>query len=255
MTYALTPNALLAAAYCVLAARIFQTGLARRYRYFTIFLAFEAICLALTTAISRDADLYGYIYFATQAVVWLLYALMTLEVFNVALQHHQGIASAVRWLIAICVGTSVAVASATLAFNVQRHQSPYEILENFFVLERVVHSSLLCFVFLLVAALGWFPVPLTRNAVIHAGVFAFFFASQTGILLVRNVLGPEFTIAGNWIIFLTTLISLILWGTLLSQEGEAREVRSGISRDPADEERLMAQIDSLNQTLVGSSRR
>jgi hypothetical protein len=241
--------------YSGLAVRFWQTGLSRTYRFFFAFLIFESLRVALAAMLPRGSDMYARFYFTTQPALWLFHALMTLEVFKTALQAHPGIATTSRKLIALCLSASVIFAAATVAVDVQRHESTDLILSYFFTLERVVNCSLLLFVVLLMVALAWFPFPLTRNALVHASIFSFFFFAKTVLMLLLVLLGPGFYLIASWTLLAATVSSLILWGTLLTPAGEQSVVRSGYQRDPQTEERLLSQLESLNRSLGGSVRK
>lgn len=255
MSFTLISTVLQFFAYTALAVRLVSTGLARTYRWLTAFLIFEALRIAVVGAIPRNRSVYAIVYFASEPLYWLLCALMTLEVFQAAFRQQPGIATASRRAIAVCVGVSVAFAVGTMAFNVQQHNSPYVLLENYLTLERVITSSLLFFVILLIAMLAWFPVPLTRNAMAHSAIFAFFFGSLTTLLLLRNIYGPWFATFVNALLPAVTISCVLLWGFLLTAEGEKTSVRSGYRRNTADEERLIRQLETLNQTLMGAARK
>ena len=65
-------NILQSIGFCVLSARLLVTGLASTYRYLTIRAAFECVRVALAFSIPKMTNAYGYFYFATQPMLWVL---------------------------------------------------------------------------------------------------------------------------------------------------------------------------------------
>lgn len=254
MSFVFLFSALQVMAYLALALRFVQLGLSPIYRYFVVFMVVEAARLALFAALPRGSDLFAYCYFVSQPVLWVFHALITLEVFQIALRNYPGIATGSRYLIAACLGAAVVLAGATLAVELPVHPNSIT-LESFLAFERAINVSLLCFVGLLVFGLSWFPVPLTRNALVHAGVFSFFFAAKGALVFSRNLLGPDFNDTANRILLAATLISLALWAAFLTKSGEFRKIKSGYKRSPLDETRLLSQMEAINRTLVGSAKR
>lgn len=241
-------------AYGLVAIKLIRSGLSGTYRYLTGLMLFECARVATAGFLRRGSDLYGYFYVFSQPVLWLLYALVTLEVFHVVLRAHPGIAAFSRRSVTVAVVLAALLSASTLALF-RKPDSPYWLLESFFTIERVVLCSLLFFVVLLILALAWFPVPLTRNALVHAGVFTFFFGTSTAALLVRTLVGPQAAGMASIALIAATLISLVLWGVLLTPEGEQRKVKAGYRRSPDDEDRVLAQLDAINRTLLGSARK
>jgi len=235
-----------------LAFRLVRMELVRNYPCFATFLIFEAVRVGAMSAIPRNTNVYALVYFFSQPILWVFYALITLEVFQAAFKTQPGIATLSRRLIAYCLTGSVLLSTASSALEVQRNASPYRILENYLSVERVVNCSLLLFVVLLLIALTWLPIVLTRNALIHACIFCFFFSVKTGLFLFRNALGPEVADIFNAVLLVSTLVTLSLWGFLLTKAGDTLRVRSGYRLDPVREHQLMAQLDAINRTLIGT---
>src|SRR5688572_9628822 len=81
------------AAYVAVLARIFTSGLHHTYRWFTIYICYEAMRLAVMGLMPLATKMYGYTYFFTQPLTWCLYLLVILELCQLALRNHAGIAS------------------------------------------------------------------------------------------------------------------------------------------------------------------
>jgi hypothetical protein len=241
--------------YSAVLIRLFASSLSRHYRLFTVFIAFELVRAIVTGGLSVRSMLYGYLYFLTQPIAWMLHALVVLELFRIALSSHPGIATLGRRIVIGAVAISAGISVATLAITSRSSDSRYVILENYLVLERVINSSLMIFVLLLGVFLAYFPVPLSRNARLHAGLFGLYFLGRTSLWLLRNLLGPDFTDEMNLVMFAVVGCCLAAWALFLTPAGETQVVRSRPRFSPEDEHRLVAQLDALNRTLVGSAKK
>jgi hypothetical protein len=243
------------AGFAVLAFRLTALHLNSSFRYFTAFCFFEPARIIVSVSLPRESNAYGYFFFGTQPLVWMFYVLITLEVFRHAFADHQGIYTASRKIMSWCVVGAVAIAAASAGIDLGRGSARYPILEFFLAADRTVTLSLLAFILALMAVLSWFPVPLNRNVLLHTVVFTFFFAAKAALLFSRNLFGPDFTRPGSLALFGVSIACLATWSVLLMTREQARIVRSGIERSPADEARLMAQLDAINETLAGTFRK
>src|SRR3954470_24239444 len=186
--------------HLVLFTKLFRANLLGKYQYFGLFIAFETVRLSAVSFVKLKSKLYAHVYFATQPIVWTLYVLMMLELFQLVLRNHPGIASLGRKALTISLTASAFVSGLTLLIDLQQPNAESAILFNFMLLERLVLTSLLVLVLCLTAFLAYFPVPLTHNARIHACVLAAYFAVKTSTLWIRTIYGLQPTPVLNIII-------------------------------------------------------
>ena len=239
--------------FLFLLSKIFLTGLWRTYRYFSWYIAFESIRLPFMASLNVRTNLYAQAYFVTQPIVWILLVLVVFEVFHLVLRNHAGIATLGRKALATALFVSTGVSASTLFFDWQQNSSKHFILDNFMLLERLVMTSLLVLLLCLIAFLAYFPVPLARNIRVHASIFSFYFAARTSLLWVRTFFGLEHVAAVNLAIAVLAILCLFAWAILLSRAGETLAPAQRPSSD--SEARLLSQLESLNETLIGSSRK
>jgi hypothetical protein len=239
--------------YLLLLTKLFRSTLWQKYRYFTFYLIFEALRVPLMSLIPRQTNAYALTYFGTQPIIWVLFVLIVLELFQLVLRNHVGIASLGRKALSVSLGASAIVSVSTLLLDLQRKTADSAILYNFMLLERLVMMSLLVLVLCLIGFLSYFPVPLTRNVRVHACVFAAFFAVRTTLLFVRTWFGPETLLVLNTAAYSAMIACLLAWFWLLTPEGELAPKRAKPSSD--SEARLLAQLDALNETLLRSARK
>jgi hypothetical protein len=244
--------------YVLLSSKLFRSDLFRKYRYFSFLIGFEALRLVLLSYVLRpQTNAYAHAYFATAPVFWVLLALVLLELFQLTLKGHVGIATVGRKAVTWALLASAGISAATLIMDLQytRAETRFDsaLLMNFFLLERLIMTSLLVLLLCLVVFLAYFPVPLARNVRVHMCVFAAYFAARTGILFVRSVFGPEWVPTVNVFSHLLGIGCLLAWTTLLARVGETTPlVRHS---DSQSESRLLAQLESINETLLRSTRK
>ena len=240
-------------------ARVFSAGLHKTYRWFTVYLCYETARLALFGFMPVATKRYGDIYFSTQPVTWCLYVLVILELYRLALKNQPGIASFARRALMIALAASVLIAVATLAFETRESDfglfDVRNIIRNYVVIERLILSSLLIVLLLFTAFLAYFPVPLNRNAVVHTRVFACYFLLRTVLLIFRNLITGDAAYGVNMVLSILATASLLAWAALLSRAGEEIPTSTSYRRDPEQEERLIAQLNAINRTLLTSAKK
>jgi hypothetical protein len=240
--------------YACLAARLFRAGLWRTYRFFAVLVCYEIVRTLVAGSIPLRTNTYAYFYFLTQPITWFLHAMVVLEVFRVALRSHPGVSTVGRYTVTISVVLAVVMSLGSLLVAGQGGDTRYLRLETFFLLERVIYSSLLVFVLLLAGFLAYYPVPLTRNAMVHTTVLGVYFISRATLWVVRNLAGPDLTSVLNLSFVLLVCLCVASWAVFLTPAGEA-EVTRVRRYDAADEERLVAQLDALNNSLSRAAKK
>lgn len=236
----------------VLTAKLLWSGLAAIYRYLTLRAGFECARVALAYWMPRDTDFYGYFYFTTQPILWILDVLMLLEVYSVVFNQQRGIATFSRKVILAAMAFSAGIAALTFAF--QPVDTLSETLAGVAALERAVNISLLCFIAILVGFLTWFPVRLSRNTLLHSTVFSLYFALRAGASLIRTSISQDLWLVLNTAVLSASVLSIAVWILRLTPQGEEVTVRSGLRRDALEQERLMAQLESINRSLLRTAR-
>lgn len=239
--------------HLLLLTKLFRARLLSKYPYFGLYLCFELLRLATVSFVTLQSKAYAHFYFATQPILWVLLVLMMLELFQIVLRNHTGIASLGRKALSWSLGASALASGLTLLVDLQQSRAESALLYNFMLLERLVMTSLLVLVLCLTAFLSYFPVPLTRNARIHACILAAFFAVKTSTLWVRTIYGLQPTPVLNLVGQMLAISCLIAWTALLVPAD--KDVGSDGSPKSGSEERLLAQLDALNETLLGSARK
>jgi hypothetical protein len=121
-------------------------------------------------------------------------------------------------------------------------------LTYYAIIERGVSFTLMLFLFLILAILSRFPIRLSRNVVVHSVVYSAMFMSSTVAMFLYTVARVRVR-QMNAITMGITALCFVLWATLLSRQGEARQVSRG-GTDPAYEEKVLAKLRALNQAML-----
>jgi hypothetical protein len=242
-------------AYVLVLTRMFTAGLHRTYRWFAVYVVYETIRLAAFGFMHAGTKIYGYIYFFTQPVTWCLYLLVILELYQLALKNHPGIAKFARKSLVIALAVSTLLSVATLVFEAQAPE--FNPLRTYVLIERLILVSLLLLLLLFTAFLAYFPVPVNRNTVVHTRIFACYFFFKTVLLVFRNLMPDDSPSTGliNIIVQLLATTCLMAWAMLLSRQGEAIQASTSYRSDPTQEERLIGQLEAINRTLLSTTKK
>jgi hypothetical protein len=234
----------------VLAAKLAMSRLFLVYRWFFFFLCFQIARSLVLMPFQPDRGRYALIFLITQPIAWLFYVFVVLEIYSLALRNHPGIASLSRWTLSAALVLSVGVSALTVQVDLSRPAGRYKALVYYSVVERGLVLSLVLFLLLITLFLVWYPVSIRRNVVLHAGVYSLYFLSSTAALFVRNVGGYQLTRAVSTVLVCVDCICFALWISWLSRRGEERLMVVRRRWRAEDEERLIRQLDALNDMLL-----
>lgn len=254
--------------HVVLAVRIWRSGLRRTYRFFFGYLIFRVARFVVLEAIPDlfrfldkrpevpfGTNAYAWAWLLSQPVVWFFYVLIVLELYSLVLQNYKGIASLSRWVLLAGLLVSILISSLTLPTDFSNTGEQFPVLRYAFAVNRGVVSSLVIFLLFITGFLVWYPVPLSRNVVVHCVVYAIYFLSISLVVLLRNITGSEVTQTANIILSSVTAACLTVWIALLSRQGEAVKVRIRRHWAAEEEEQLVQQLAVINSTLLRAARK
>lgn len=246
--------------YVVLLVRLYATDLMGTYRGFALCIAAQlaqSVVLLTITALGNHVprEAYAYAYIFTTPLIWVTYILVVLEVYTLVLQRFEGISTLSRWALRVVLGVAIVAALVTAVPEMNEVFKKYsETLSYFSLVERAVVSSLVFFLLLIAGFLLWFPVPLTRNAVVHTTLFCCFFLTIAAGLFFRDSKGSGTRLVSTAMLGIGNLC-LLLWVVLLRPSGESTQVVSRPSFAREDEEKLLSQLDAVNAALLRSYRK
>jgi UPF0716 family protein affecting phage T7 exclusion len=239
-----------AVGYVLLAWRLHTAGLARKYRVFSVYVAYAAVWSCVMPFLKQDSAPYFWFWLITQPVSLILYIWVVTELIGLVLARHEGFYTAGRWAMYAGITISAVVSAATLLPKITPEISQgTRILWYCFAAERAVDFSLAIFLLLMVALLNFYAVPLNRNVIVHAVVYTIFFLSNSLWAVLRNVLGLKNSGSVDTVMMAVSCACIMAWLFLLSPAGEEVKVRAPWY-DPDQEARILSHLDSLNTALL-----
>jgi hypothetical protein len=239
----------------VLAARFFQLGLARTYRFFVAYLLFNVIRGVLSWSFSLDSVAYRNIWRVTQSFIWILYVLVVLELCSLVFKEYRGIQKLGRWAIYGSLALSVCLSTITLVPTWLHSKDPAFSLQRFLMVERGIDFGMVLLLLLILGFLILFPIQLSRNVIIHSVLYSVFFMSGSMVALLVNVVGYTIshTVSACWMA--VSLACLIAWITLITRAGEVKMMAIRKPLVTASEDRLIEQLANINATLLRASKK
>lgn len=253
--------------------RLFSSKLYKVYEAFCIFLITDLIVIAswiLSIAFKLPS---GRFYLLTWLIVrpvsWLFMLLMVYSLLGNILVQLPGVLRLSKrvlhgvFFLAILAGVISAwfeYRAPGFAFQRQNFLTRFWVTE--LVFDRVIASTALLSLVAILIFLLWFPITVPRNLAVFSVGLVIYFAAITGLLLARSLWPNE---ALPVIVKVVHIVSTSLggvsgacyafWAFYLSPAGEKVESKIAIQRQPQEQERLIAQLELLNATLLKAARR
>lgn len=236
--------------------KLVYTGLYRRYRALFAYLIFRFIYTASLLFVFVNSRTAGYqrFWILTEPIIWLFYVLVVIELYSLVLERHRGLYTLGRWV--LYCGLSVSVLISGLALlpqltggTVQRSR----LLPYYYAVERGIDFSLFLFLILILLWLTRYPVPLSRNVVVHSLAYSILFLSNTAGVLVRTIFGREVNPYLDRFVLGIGAACILIWLLFLTPKGEEVRVSLPIF-GPEHEKRILSQLEALNSTLLKVSR-
>jgi hypothetical protein len=239
----------------LMALKLYQTGLYRRYPIFFAFFIFRIPNSIWPLFIEISSPLYQKVWVLTGPIALAFYVLMVGELYKLVLEKYKGLYSAGRWALYLSLAISVCISAISLLPRIKPSlPQTSKIMMYMLATERGIDTGLAIFIILILGFLSFFPVKLSRNVRVHALVFSIFFLSNTFVLLMRSLFGRQLTDVVNTSLLSVTAASVVAWLTLLRATGEDSR-RTPVPIAAEHESRLLAHLDSLNAALLRSSSR
>ncbi|HYL75425.1 MAG TPA: hypothetical protein VEU96_14530 [Bryobacteraceae bacterium] len=240
------------AALIGLSVRIWWSGLYRLYPFFFGYLLATLLQTAVLTLTPYDRTHYPYAWIPTEGIILCFYSLIVLECYTIALRGLPGIASLSRRYIK--AGLAVAIVVSLLLLGLEKAPNGRNITLTFIVFERVIVTSLVIFVLLILGFLAYYPVSLSRNVVVYSIGYAVYFLDKATLLLLVNRTHHGSQLASTVLIVVSTLC-LVFWLFALNKGGETKTVVVGHRWKPGEEARLLSQLQVINDHLIRTARK
>jgi hypothetical protein len=234
--------------------RLYSAELHRVYRFFFASLVFGLLRSAALFLFSPRSASYYRIWASTEPILWLFYVAVVFEIYSLVLSRYAGIYSVGRMFFFAAVAVSTFVSALTVFPTMTGALAARPLLYYYALIERSVVTSLAIFLLLLLALVTWFPVPLSRNLLVHCSVYSAYFFAGNVIGLFWHIGGMDAHYWTSMARFAVAMPCYYCWAFLLSGDGEHRTASLHLGRSPMEEERLLGQLDGLNATLLRGAR-
>jgi len=236
------------------AVKIYSTGLYKRYRIFFAYLLFRIPYTVAGLVMNTSSNIYLYFWVLTIPITWAFYILVVRELCGLVLEQYAGLKTLGRWFMYVATVISLSLSVLSLLPRLtpatpQRSRILYYII----AIDRGVTLSLAIFLVLMIFLLSRYPVRLSRNVVTYVVVYTVFFLSSSMTMLLKSVFGLKIYSAIDSGFMALASACGFAWFWLLSEKGEEATV-SLPNMDSKQEEHLLSQLDSLNQTLLKAAK-
>lgn len=236
--------------------KLLHNGLYRKYRALVGYLVFRFFHTGALLFAFHSFRSAAYLWFwtLTEPVTWLFHVLMVLELYSLILARHRGLYTLGRWVLYGGVTLAVLISGLSLLPQLSGGQVQYSrVMPYYLAVERGVDFSLLIFLLLILLWLTRYPVPLTRNVLVHSLAYSILFLSNTAGVLGRVIFGLNFSNSASTFILGVGAACILMWLIFLTPKGEEIHVNLPIF-GPEHEERILTQLEALNKTLLRASR-
>jgi hypothetical protein len=235
------------------------------YLIFALFLVAELLS-SLGFFILRHRVDYRLLWIFTTSLLWIFYLAVVYSLARAVLAELPGILRFSRKFLIVVFPLSILVALSTArgeywatggaSFKNQIDR----VLVICYVLDRAISMSALLVLIVILAFILWFPVKMSRNLAILSVGFVVYFGALTGLDLLRSYSGRGMFQRHTIAIFdvcanLVLVLCFAYWIAFMDLKGKTAQVRIGHSWRPADQTRLIQQLESLDLALLQSSRR
>jgi len=233
-----------------LCLRLWLSGLHRIYVWFFAYLLLELLQILVPFVVPVNTLLYRDVFVSSEILVVCGYVLVVLELYSIILRGLVGIASLSRKYIKITLG--IAIVASLLVLRLEKSQDT--LTGYLFIFERTVVLSLAFFLLLIALFLAYYPVPLTRNAIVYLVGYAALFLAHATALFINN-LGYYLDRLWGDSLMVVYALCIAFWLFNLNERGERRTVVLGHQWNRADEARLLSQLEAVNNNLLRTARK
>ena len=231
--------------FALMLVRLTAARLVRSYTALTSWLVENVVGAGLNWTVAMNFDTYRWFYFAEEGCNIIFLSWMVFQLYAQVLQGLPGIASVSRRAMQVILPASTIVSLLLLAFEV----TPRGPVTLIYLVSRTVTATLVMFVLAITVFMVWFPIRVSRNTVVYLIGLALFFVPKAGSMFLTNSLhAPDGF--GGMVSEIASTVCLLLWIIGLRRAGETKQLAPARSFNQADEKRLLAQLESINRTLM-----
>jgi uncharacterized integral membrane protein len=232
------------------AAKLFHTGLHRRYRFFFWYFLFLLPNTTWPLFLSVKGSPYFVLWTVTEPLTWIFHTLVVLELYRLVLEKHKGLYTLGRWAMFAGIGTSVTISLISLIPRLAVSMTEQsKTMFWYLAMERGLMLGLAIFLLFMMGFLVLYTVPISRNVKTHARIYSIFFVSNFLTFLMRSLLGRHVGLLTNTIANAVSTLCVFAWLFLLNPAGEEVQTSQAVI-SPEQERRVLQHLDALNATLL-----
>jgi hypothetical protein len=246
-------NGLIVAGAAILSARLYFSGLHRRYRAFFLFLIFFALQNVSVAVFTSKSEAYQKVWVLSQPIEWFLSVWVVLELYSLVLKDYRGLYTVGRWSLMVAIAAGLLASCISLILPL-RYTHQGHLMAYYYVAERAINFSLVVFLVTILVLLTRYPITLNRNTIVHSVVFSIYFLAITTVYLLLTTRGYGMIQIAGYITQAVNLGALGTWLVMLNRAGEQRPQRLRPAWMPGGEEKLLSQLNSLNVALLRVTR-
>lgn len=248
-------------------ALVIRLSLLRLHSVYRIFCAFVALDLLSSSLFFFEKSLgvhrldYRIAWTALRPIAWILSLWMVYALVDAMLTNLPGLLGISRKVLNIVFGCALvaAIAAAWVEYFASGLAAVRDRLDLALgvslVFEQIIFTAAVAVLLIMLSLILWFPVQMPRNLAVFSVGFVVFFSVSAVVLLLHTY----WRAAGVRLVsdILTYVLAACYgyWLIFINRAGELRPVRMGHSWQPAEQQRLIAQLEAMNATLVSSSNR
>jgi len=242
-------QAVTSAASGLIAFRLYRSGLYHRYPVLFSYMAFLAVYAICPVVLNPGGPLYFWTWIFAEPIRWALEILLVRELCRVVLERHRGLVSLGRWVMYIGVAVAALLSFLTLLPHIRSTMpARSKAIGYWMAADRGISLSLVIFMLLMLLAVSRYPVRLSRNVILNAGLFTFCFTCDSLGAILRTVFDVRLSASVNVILSGITASCLLVWLSYLKPEGEHVHF-DWIHFAPEYEGHVLARLDALNHAL------
>lgn len=231
-------------AFAALFVRILYIRATKAYPALTVWLAANLVEAIVVWLYPLDDHQYRWFYVVAESTSLLLFASMVLELYARILKSLPGIASTARvviWLVLPAIAASTIV---PMSFEV-KPRGPVTVV---YIAGQALITALALFIFIISAFMMWFPVRLARNTVVYLAGFAVYLVPSGASMFLAYSQHVVWWLGPVADMVMCTLC-LLFWSVALTPAGMTSCVSPARIFHAGDEDRLLAQLESINRAL------
>ncbi len=197
---------------------------------------------------------YERLYTFTEPLNWIFYIFLIREMYRMAFAHYPGLASVGRWAAYSSFGLAVLLSVIMVAMSPEYQINQRLVLGYVIYWERCACFALAVFVLFMAYILYRYPVKLNTSVAADIAIFTVYFLGIFASLQISSEETPKLMLLRNYLMLVLAGVCFLGWGIFLRSPAEPASVQIRKSSDFGEEQRLLAQLSSLNNILVKSVR-